>query len=84
MGERVRKIRMASDLSQEALAAKCQAAGWDVSRGTFAKIEAGLRRVNDAEVVILAKVMRLTVADLLEGFPVREVVAVVRQGDATN
>ena len=71
-------------MSQDALSAKCQAAGWDVSRGTFAKIEAGLRRVNDAEVVILAKVLKLTVADLLEGFPAREVSAVVRQGETTG
>jgi hypothetical protein len=34
--------------------------------------------------VILAKVMKLTVADLLEGFPAREVAAVVRQGETTG
>lgn len=84
VGERVRKMRMASDLSQEALAARCQAGGWDVSRGTFAKIEAGVRRVNDAEVVILAKALRCTVADLLEGFPSKEVISVVRQGDTAG
>jgi len=84
VGVRVRKLRMEAGMSQDALSAKCQAAGWDVSRGTFAKIEAGLRRVNDAEVVILAKVLKLTVADLLEGFPAREVAAVVRQGETTG
>jgi len=84
VGVRVRKFRMDAGLSQEALSAKCQTAGWDVSRGTFSKIEAGLRRVNDAEVVILAKVMKLTVSDLLDGFPAKEVVTVVRQGDTTG
>lgn len=84
VGNRIRKFRMEAALSQEELAARCQAAGWDVSRGTFAKIEAGLRRVNDAEVVILAKVLKLSVADLLEGFPAKEIVAVVRQGDVTG
>ena len=84
VGVRVRKLRMEAGLSQDALSAKCQAAGWDVSRGTFAKIEAGLRRVNDAEVVILAKVMKLTVSDLLDGFPAKEVAVVVRQGETTD
>lgn len=71
-------------MSQEALSGRCQAAGWDVSRGTFAKIEAGLRRVNDAEIVILAKALRCTVSDLLDGFPVRQVTGVVRQGDTAD
>lgn len=84
VGVRVRKLRMEAGLSQDALSAKCQAAGWDVSRGTFAKIEAGLRRVNDAEVVTLAKVMKLTVSDLLDDFPAKVVAAVVRQGDTTG
>jgi transcriptional regulator with XRE-family HTH domain len=79
-GGRVRKLRTAEGLSQEQLAARCQTAGWDVSRGTLAKIEAGVRRLNDAEVVILAKALRVPVADLLDGFPDRQALAVVRQG----
>ena len=69
---------MKAGLTQEALAARCQTQGWDISRGTFSKIESGLRRVNDAEVVILAKTLRCTVAELLEGFSTRAVIAVVR------
>lgn len=84
VGARVRKLRMEAGLSQDALSARCQAAGWDVSRGTFAKIEAGLRRVNDAEILILAKVMKLTVSDLLDGFLSNEVAAVLRQGETTG
>lgn len=75
-------IRMSEGLSQEMLAARCGTAGWDVSRGTFAKIEAGLRRVNDAELLILAKALRRPVADLFEGIPVKSAVAVLRQGNS--
>ena len=41
-------------MSQDALAAVCQRMGWALSRGTLAKIEARVRLVNDAEVLLLA------------------------------
>lgn len=81
VGTRVRKLRLAAELSQEVFAARCQAAGWDVSRGTFAKIEAGLRRVTDAELLILTKVLRCPVEDLLGGFSAAQLNRVLRQGD---
>ena len=56
VGPVVRKLRMEAGLSQEALAARLQVAGWDLSRGGLSKIEARLRRVNDAEVLVLARV----------------------------
>ena len=80
-GVRVRKLRTNDGLSQEQLAARCQTAGWDVSRGTLAKIEAGVRRLNDAEVVILARVLKVKVADLLEGFTDKQTLLVVRHGN---
>lgn len=84
VGERISKLRTEAGISQEVLAAKCQTAGWDISRGTFAKIEAGLRRVNDAEVVVLAKVLNRDVADLLGGFSLKKAVEVSRHGDPTG
>jgi transcriptional regulator with XRE-family HTH domain len=79
-GSRVRKLRVANGLTQEQLAARCQTAGWDVTRGTLAKIEAGVRRLNDAEVVVLAKCLKVGIADLLDGFPAQQALSVVRQG----
>lgn len=64
-GRLVQKYRGERNLSQEAFAAACQRFGWDVSRGTISKIEAGLRCVSDAEVVILAKVLHCSPLDLL-------------------
>ena len=79
IGPQVRRLRVGAGLSQEALAAKLQLAGWDLSRGGLSKIEAGLRRVNDAELWMLAKVLACPLSDL---FPVRPkgLVRVLRQG----
>ena len=79
-GGRVRKLRVAGGLTQEQLAARCQTVGWDVTRGTLAKIEAGVRRLNDAEVVVLAKCLKVGIADLVDGFPAQQAVSVVRRG----
>jgi transcriptional regulator with XRE-family HTH domain len=64
-GRLVQKFRLERNLSQEAFAAACQRFGWDISRGTISKIEAGLRCVSDAEVVLLAHVLQRSPLDLL-------------------
>jgi transcriptional regulator with XRE-family HTH domain len=79
-GSRIRKLRVAGSLTQEQLAARCQTAGWDVTRGTLAKIEAGVRRLNDAEAVVLAKCLKVDIADLLDGFSMPQALSVVRHG----
>jgi len=65
IGQRVRRKRIELKLSQDELAAQCNVLGWDISRGTLSKIEAEIRRVNDAELLILARVLKLTPNDLL-------------------
>ena len=79
VGPQVRRLRMAAGLSQEALAAKLQLAGWDLSRAGLSKVEAGLRRVNDAEAWELAKVLACPLTEL---FPARPngLAGVLRQG----
>lgn len=64
VGDQVRRLRSAKGWSQEELAAACQRKGWDISRGTFSKIEADLRRVTDAEVFVLSKVLEVQLIDL--------------------
>ena len=58
VGPQIRQLRVRAGLTQDALAAKCGVAGWDVSRGTLAKIEARVRCVTDAELFVLARVMK--------------------------
>jgi transcriptional regulator with XRE-family HTH domain len=66
VGPQIQRLRVHAGLTQDALAAKCGVAGWDVSRGTLAKIEARVRCVNDAELFILARVLK---AELPSLFP---------------
>lgn len=64
IGPAIRRARAHRDLSQSALAAHCQRLGWALSRGTLAKIESGVRRVNDGEIALFASALEITVSEL--------------------
>ena len=63
-GRQIAKLRTEKSLSQDALAGKCQRQGLDISRGTLAKIESGVRCVSDSELLLLAKALEVSVSDL--------------------
>lgn len=65
VGPQVRRIRDQLGWSQSMLAAKCQVAGWDVSRSIIAAIEGRVRWVGDFELLLLAKVLHSNPSDLL-------------------
>ena len=65
VGPQVRRFREERGWSQSAFAAKCQMAGWDISRGIVAAIEGRARWVGDFELMLLAKVLRINPVDLL-------------------
>ena len=69
VGPYVRRFRNNSGLSQSELAARCQRQGWDIDRFTIARIEAGSRWVGDAEVLDLARALRISFQELY-GVPV--------------
>ena len=64
LGPQIRRIRAEQGLSQEMLAARCGVAGWDLSRGTLAKIEAGVRCITDMEAANLALALKISLLDL--------------------
>src|SRR5690554_496977 len=64
VGPAVRHLREQQALTQEQLVARCNVLGWDISRGTLAKIEAQVRRVVDSETVWLAAALRVPVEQL--------------------
>ena len=68
VGKRVQEARrkFKPALSQEELAARLQLDGWEISRGTLAKIEAGVREVTDFEVMKLAKTLKVSPEWLLD------------------
>ena len=63
-GRQIARLRTEKGLSQDQLAVKCQRMGWDVSRNIVAKIEAGIRCVSDQEILLLAKALMVSVAEL--------------------
>lgn len=65
VGPQLRKLRYQHGLTQEMLAARCARYRWDISRGTLAKIEAQVRCVSDAELIVLAKALQVKVDELL-------------------
>ncbi|MEI6351747.1 MAG: helix-turn-helix transcriptional regulator [Verrucomicrobiota bacterium] len=79
IGPQLRRIRYEKGMTQEALAAVLQRAGWDISRTSLAKIEAQLRWVADCELFILADVLGVRMEQL---FPKRpEVIAFIASPD---
>ena len=57
IGPSLRRFRMEKGWTQQRLAAECAVHGWDLTRTTVAKIEAGFRAVNDAEIWFFADVL---------------------------
>jgi hypothetical protein len=66
VGPQVRRLRVAANLSQAALAAACQRIGWDIDRNTVAKIEGRLRWVGDFELLHLSSVLKCRLNALFE------------------
>lgn len=61
VGPVVSTLRAERGWSQEEFAGLLQRAGWDVSRGTLAKIEAQIRCVNDQELLVLARTLKVRI-----------------------
>jgi transcriptional regulator with XRE-family HTH domain len=59
IGQRIRELREENHLTQDQVAAKCQVLGFDLTRGTLAKIESRVRAVSDHEIPFLAKALNV-------------------------
>lgn len=68
VGRRVQegRKRIKPPLSQKELAARLEIDGWDISRSTLSKIEAGIRQVTDIELMALAKALKVSPEWLLD------------------
>jgi transcriptional regulator with XRE-family HTH domain len=64
-GPAIRTLRLKRGWSQAQLAAKCQLAGWDISRDTVANLELRRRWLADFELMDLAAVLGIEVRELL-------------------
>ena len=69
IGNNIRKLREEQGLTQDQFAARCNLIGWDISRGTLAKIESKVRRITDIEVALLSKALKKPIQTLFETRP---------------
>lgn len=83
VGAVCRVLRKKKGWKQSDLIAHCQVMGWALSRETLAKIESGFRRVNDAEVALLAKVFHVS-ADTLLKAPMEQLLPTARHSPDVN
>jgi transcriptional regulator with XRE-family HTH domain len=66
IGPQVKRLREQKNMTQEELTAQCNLLGWNISRGTLAKIEAQVRRVTDSEVALMAAALKVEISELYE------------------
>ncbi|SHL27938.1 Helix-turn-helix domain-containing protein [Anaerocolumna jejuensis DSM 15929] len=71
-GDNLLRLRKISGLSQYKLVAKMQLLGSNMSRSTYAKIEAGDRNIKITDLVILQKIYKVDYAEFFEGVEVEE------------
>lgn len=65
-GSKIRRRREELHLSQEAVAAKLQLLGMEISQNALSRIENGTRFVPDYELPYYSKVLEISIEDLLE------------------
>lgn len=65
-GQNIREYRQAAGLSQEALAAKLQVAGLNLSQKAISRIETGERVVADFELLRFSEIFQVPVSALLQ------------------
>jgi transcriptional regulator with XRE-family HTH domain len=70
IGSTINLLRKKKNMTQEDLVAKCNLIGWNISRGTLAKIESKCRCISDAEVYLLAQALQVEVNMLYDSVTV--------------
>lgn len=67
LGSNIKKLRNAAGYTQEQVVAKLQLEGFNITRGTYAKIECGQYSVRVSELVALKKLFRVDYNAFFEG-----------------
>ena len=66
VGKRIRELRVAKGLSQQALSEKLETLAIYVCRGSVSRVEDQLRTVTDIELYGFAKVLEVDISDLFK------------------
>lgn len=71
IGKNIREFRMEHDLTQEEIVVKLQLKGICMSRGTYSHIECGIGNIRIEELLALAEIFHVDVADFFKGMRLR-------------
>lgn len=66
IGNNIRSIREARGMTQDAMAAKLQLSGCDITRSAVAKIEVGQRHLYPDEIILICKILNTTYEAIFE------------------
>lgn len=66
VGNNIRTIREAKGMTQDALAAKLQLLGCDITRSAVAKIEVGQRHLYPDEIILIRQILNTTFDAIFE------------------
>lgn len=67
VGNNIRNIREEQNITQEALAAKLQLNGCDITRSAVAKIEVGQRHLYPDEIILLKEILNTSFESIFYG-----------------
>ena len=66
VGENIRRLRIKAKLTQDAVAARLQLAGCDITRSAVAKIEVGQRHLYPDEIILLKDILNTSYDEILK------------------
>lgn len=67
IGNNIRKIRESVGMTQDALSAKLQLKGCDITRSAIAKIEVGQRHLYPDEIILIKEILRTDFESIFYG-----------------
>ncbi|MBE6562916.1 MAG: helix-turn-helix transcriptional regulator [Ruminococcaceae bacterium] len=64
IGKNIRALREAAKMTQDALSAKLQLCGCDITRSAVAKIEVGQRHLYPDEIILIKEILKVSYEDI--------------------
>ena len=66
IGSNIRILRESKNMTQEALSAKMQLGGCDITRSALAKIEVGQRHLYPDEIILIKEILNIEFDDIFK------------------
>ncbi len=66
VGQNIKRLREALEMTQEMLAIRMQLEGCEITRSAVAKIEVGQRHIYPDEIILIRKILKVTYEDIFD------------------